>query len=58
MMAPSYAAKRSSLTKANGLGRKPTPVAAEVGPDMEIEATTAKRAVTKRPGRRVRSAKG
>jgi predicted transcriptional regulator len=58
MVAPSYAAKRSSLAKENGLGRKPAAATAEVEMDAETEAASAEPEVTKLPTRRARGSKG
>ena len=54
MVAPSYAARRSSLAKENGLERKPAAATAEVETDAETEATSAEPGVTKLPMRRAR----
>ena len=58
MVAPSYAAKRSTLAKMIGLGRKPAAVAAEVETDDETEAAPAEVKVTKIPTRRARGSRG
>ena len=58
MVAPSYAAKRSSLAKENGLGRKPAAATAEVETESETEAASAEPGVTKLPTRRARGSKG
>ena len=54
MVAPSYAAKRSSLAKENGLGRKPPAAKAEI----ETETASAGPEVTKLPTRRARGSRG
>jgi predicted transcriptional regulator len=58
MVAPSYAAKRSSLAKEIGLGRKPAAVTAEVETEAETEIVSAEPEVTKLPTRRARGSKG
>ena len=58
MVAPSYAAKRSTLAKKIGLGRKPAAAMAEVEMDAETEAVPAEVKVTKIPTRRARGSKG
>ena len=52
MLAPSYAAKRSTLAKKVGLGRKPAVAAPEVETDDKIEIGSAEPEVTKLPTRR------
>ena len=58
MVAPNYAAKRSSLAKESGLGRKPAAATAEVESDAETEAVSSEAGVTKLPTRRARGSRG
>ena len=58
MVAPSYAAKRSTLAKKIGLGRKPVAATAEVETDDETEAASVEPGVTKLPTRRARGSRG
>ena len=57
MVAPSYAAKRSTMAKKIGLGRKPAAAMADIESDAETEAASEPE-VTKLPTRRARGSKG
>ena len=58
MVAPSYAAKRSSLAKHIGLGRKSPASTADVEMHAETEAVSPEPEVRKLPTRRARGSKG
>ena len=57
MVAPSYAARRSSLAKENGLGRKSAAAMVEIKTEAGIEAVSLKPGVKKFSMRRARGSK-